>query len=152
MRLFLMVLLAIGSGTFASSAVFAQQAPHLSRSSLSRSTVSAQARPVQPNRSDLAAPGDRAIQRDSSSLVAATTVRPCPADICREVRPAPSYDFYPDSTLRSPLFLEQTPRKGAYSAVLTPSSIGIISCGAFFQLMRQMQVLSLEFMYRPTSS
>jgi len=112
MRLFLTVLLAIGSGTFASSAVFAQQAPHLFRLNLSHPTISAQARPVQPNRAGLVAPGDRAIQRDSSSLVAATTVRPCPVDICREVRPGPSYNFYPDSTLRSPLFFRTDTTEG----------------------------------------
>ncbi|MGA7933300.1 MAG: hypothetical protein WCA35_07115 [Kovacikia sp.] len=99
MKRFLTVFVAIGWGMFAGQAVLAQQVPQASSS--------VRLAQVGSHSSKLVDPGDRTIQRSGASLVAETGVRPCPADICREVRPSTTnlnFNFYPDSTLRDPLF------------------------------------------------
>jgi hypothetical protein len=114
MKLFLTVVIALAWGVFAGKAVFAQQAPQKPRP-----VISAQA---ESQSTKLADPGDRTIQRSGASLVAATSTRPCPADICREVRPAPTYDYYLDSTLRYPLFFRSDTSEAGIFGRSTPDA------------------------------
>ncbi|UBF23556.1 hypothetical protein K9N68_17350 [Kovacikia minuta CCNUW1] len=115
MKLILTVCVAMGWGIFAADAVFAQQVP--------RSSSPARSAQAESQSSKLADPGDRSIQRTGASLVAATGTRPCPADICREVRPTtPSYEYFLDSTLRYPLFYRSDTSQAGIFGRSTPDA------------------------------